>query len=110
MGAAMSILYSMIAFIASAVKGGSNVSYGKREGSSVDRAFGTFNSFGTIMFAFGGQIIMPEIEVYPVPYSYTHRLAILWWLCVHRVAARFSRDVALACPTVPYNRVQAMPK
>lgn len=63
LGAAMSIIYSMIAFIASAVKGSSDVSYGRREGSAVDRAFGTFNSFGTIMFAFGGQIIMPEIEV-----------------------------------------------
>ena len=67
LGAAMSIMYSMIAFIASAVKGGSNVSYGRREGSAVDRAFGTFNSFGTIMFAFGGQIIMPEIEVCLTP-------------------------------------------
>lgn len=59
----MSIMYSMIAFIASAVKGSSNVSYGHRSGSSVDRAFGTANAFGTIMFAFGGQIIMPEIQV-----------------------------------------------
>ena len=63
MGAVMSMMYSMIAFVASAVKGSSSVSHGRREGSSVDRAFGTFNSFGTIMFAFGGQIIMPEIQV-----------------------------------------------
>ena len=68
----MSIIYSMIAFIASAVKGHANVSYAKRSGSFVDRAFGTFNAFGTVMFAFGGQIIMPEIQVrlpYMLPQS-----------------------------------------
>ena len=59
----MSITYSMIAFVASAVKGHHDVSHARRSGSAVDRAFGTFNSFGTIMFAFGGQIIMPEIQV-----------------------------------------------
>lgn len=59
----MSVMYSTIAFIASAVKGHSGVSYGKRAGSPVDRTFGTFNSLGTIMFAFGGQVIMPEIQV-----------------------------------------------
>lgn len=56
-------MYSMIAFVASAVKGHDGVSYAKRSGSAVDRTFGTFNSFGTIMFAFGGQIVMPEIQV-----------------------------------------------
>ena len=56
-------MYSMIAFVASAVKGHHDVSYAKRSGSAVDRTFGTFNSFGTIMFAFGGQIVMPEIQV-----------------------------------------------
>lgn len=59
----MSVMYSMIAFVASAVKGHSGVSFDKRSGSAVDRTFGTFNSFGTIMFAFGGQIVMPEIQV-----------------------------------------------
>lgn len=59
----MSVMYSMIAFVASAVKGHHDVSYAKRSGSAVDRTFGTFNSFGTIMFAFGGQIVMPEIQV-----------------------------------------------
>ena len=63
LGAAMSVMYSMIAFVASAVKGHSGVSFDKRSGSAVDRTFGTFNSFGTIMFAFGGQIVMPEIQV-----------------------------------------------
>lgn len=62
LGAAMSVMYSMIAFVASAVKGHSGVSFDKRSGSAVDRTFGTFNSFGTIMFAFGGQIVMPEIQ------------------------------------------------
>ena len=59
----MSIMYSAIAFIASAVKGHANVSYGKRSGSVADRIFGTFNALGTVGFAFGGQIIMPEIQV-----------------------------------------------
>jgi len=63
LGACMSVMYSMIAFIASAVKGHSGVSYGKRSGSVADRTFGTFNSLGTVMFAFGGQVVMPEIQV-----------------------------------------------
>ncbi|KAL3150737.1 hypothetical protein ABBQ32_000519 [Trebouxia sp. C0010 RCD-2024] len=63
LGAAMSVMYSMIAFVASAVKGHNGVSFDKRSGSAVDRTFGTFNSFGTIMFAFGGQIVMPEIQL-----------------------------------------------
>ena len=72
----MSIMYSTIAFIASAVKGHSGVSYAKRSGSVADRTFGTFNSFGTIMFAFGGQIIMPEIQVIQYAWPVRHtRLA-----------------------------------
>ena len=63
LGTAMFVIYSIIAFVSSAVKGHTDVSYAKWSGSAVDRTFGTFNSFGTIMFAFGGQIVMSEIQV-----------------------------------------------
>lgn len=108
----MSVMYSMIAFVASAVKGHSGVSFDKHSGSAVDRTFGTFNSFGTIMFAFGGQIVMPEIQVQPpptpppstppVPISSTHSLSCK--CCVsfglHRQSLCYSdvvSDLVLSC-------------
>lgn len=63
LGAAMSMMYSLIAFIASAAHGAKGVSYSDREGSRADKLFGILNSLGGITFAFGGQIVLIEIQV-----------------------------------------------
>eukprot|EP00891_Asterochloris_glomerata_P003121 jgi/Astpho2/3121/Aster-x1124 len=61
-GAAMSMMYSAIAFFASAATHRDAASYSARPGTPADLAFGVANSLGTIMFAYGGQVVLLEIQ------------------------------------------------
>ncbi|CAA7055379.1 unnamed protein product [Microthlaspi erraticum] len=65
LAAVMSVCYSMIAFVASTVKGTSNQhpsSYVIRSHDSVDIAFNVMNALGTIAFAFAGHSVVLEIQ------------------------------------------------
>lgn len=64
LAAVMSVCYSMIAFVASTVKGTHQEpsSYGIRSHDSVDIAFDAMNALGTIAFAFAGHSVVLEIQ------------------------------------------------
>ncbi|KAK6914283.1 Amino acid transporter, transmembrane domain [Dillenia turbinata] len=61
------IIYSMVAFVASAVRGGQapphhHVNYGLRSHTTAGRVFDFFNALGTIAFAFAGHSVALEIQ------------------------------------------------
>ncbi|KAL1205405.1 Lysine histidine transporter-like 5 [Cardamine amara subsp. amara] len=64
LAAVMSVCYSMIAFVASTVKGTENhpTSYGIRSQDSVDILFDAMNALGTVAFAFAGHSVVLEIQ------------------------------------------------
>lgn len=62
-GATMSACYSLIACITSAVAVDGTANYSRRSGSSSQIAFEVMNSLGTTMFAFGGHVVLLEIQV-----------------------------------------------
>ena len=63
LGAAMSAMYSTIAFAASVAAGTQGASYELRRESKALQIFGAFNALGTVMFAFGGHAILLEVQV-----------------------------------------------
>ena len=63
LGAAMSGMYSTIAFAASVAAGTQGASYELRRESKALQIFGAFNALGTVMFAFGGHAILLEVQV-----------------------------------------------
>lgn len=63
LGAAMSAMYSTIAFVTSVAAGSAGASYSLRPESTTSLVFGAFNALGTIMFAFGGHAIIVEVQV-----------------------------------------------
>lgn len=63
LGAAMSGMYSIIAFAASVAAGVQGASYELRTETQWQQIFGAFNALGTIMFAFGGHAILLEVQV-----------------------------------------------
>ena len=63
LGAAMSAMYSTIAFAASVAAGSHGASYELRRESRALQVFGAFNALGTVMFAFGGHAILLEVQV-----------------------------------------------
>ncbi len=63
LGAAMSAMYSTIAFAASVAAGSQGASYELRRESRALQIFGAFNALGTVMFAFGGHAILLEVQV-----------------------------------------------
>ena len=69
LGAAMSAMYSTIAFGTSVAVAAGNapggVSYAPREEGRAALVFGVFNALGAIMFAFGGHAILLEVQVRP---------------------------------------------
>ncbi|BDA43177.1 Lysine histidine transporter-like 1 [Coccomyxa sp. Obi] len=62
LGAAMSAMYSTLAFATSVAAGTDGASYGPRNESSASLVLGAFNALGTIMFAFGGHAILLEVQ------------------------------------------------
>ncbi|CAK0780427.1 hypothetical protein CVIRNUC_005050 [Coccomyxa viridis] len=62
LGAAMSAMYSTIAFAASVAAGTQGASYELRRESKALQIFGAFNALGTVMFAFGGHAILLEVQ------------------------------------------------
>ena len=60
----MSACYSTIAAGASAAAVDGSASYALRSGeSTADAAFGVLNAIGGCLFAFGGQVVLLEIQV-----------------------------------------------
>lgn len=64
LAAVMSIAYSMIAFVASSIKGseGHQTSYELRSHTTPGKVFDFFNGMGTIAFAFAGHSVVLEIQ------------------------------------------------
>ena len=63
-GAAMSACYSSIAAGASIAAVDGSASFAARRGASTaDEFFGVLNAMGTVLFAFGGQAVIMEIQV-----------------------------------------------
>jgi hypothetical protein len=63
LGAAMSAMYSTLAFGTSVAAGSEGANYGPRLESTASLILGAFNALGTIMFAFGGHAILLEVQV-----------------------------------------------
>ena len=93
MGAAMSALYSIITFGASLAVYLSNPvhpSYaprfgGSTGGSTADEVFGVLNAIGGLVFAFGGQVVLLEIQVsLSASELWSSVKAIPTWTCLGR--------------------------
>ena len=66
MGAMMSVGYCTIAVVMSWIKAAdpeSKVVFSREDESRADYIFGVFNALGGIAFTFGGQAVLPEIQV-----------------------------------------------
>lgn len=66
LGAVMSIGYTSIAVVMSAIHiagGGQHAQPAPRPASTASTIFGVFNALGGVAFTFGGQAVLPEIQV-----------------------------------------------
>lgn len=65
LAAVMSLCYSMVAFVASTVRGANHhhgIKYGVRSHTTAGMVFDTLNALGTIAFAFAGHSVVLEIQ------------------------------------------------